>query len=313
MYPAGMYPAHSVCRWPSAHEMHRIHWFAGCGTFWRRWPLPAWWQASSIWRLCRNPHGLWDSILAYSNYWHRGNEVAEHRQPWFYYLEILFAFRPHPRFLWSEGLIGGLAVLGAVVGFWPRGRSGDQAALSPHPALVRFLAFYTLFLTILYSLIPYKTPWCEVEFLGPMTLLAGVGAEAVFRRLRGDCPEFRPVPLDRPKLGLSALLRALAALALAAGMLQLGWQSYHLNFRFAADPRNPYCYAHTPPDLVRLAGRLDLAAQRLPAGHDMLIHVVADNFWPLPWYLRHFNPERVGYWRSAAEWAEQNRSAPRRR
>ncbi len=83
-----------------------------------------------------------------------------------------------------------------------------------------------------------------------------------------------------------------------------------LNFRFAADSRNPYAYAHTPPDLVRLADRLELAAQRLPVGHDMLIQVVAENYWPLPWYLRRFNPDRVGYWRSAAEWLKASGPAP---
>jgi uncharacterized protein (TIGR03663 family) len=240
-----------------------------------------------------NPQGLWDSIRAYANYWHRGREAVEHRQVWYYYLQILFAYRPGRGFFWTEGLIGGLALVGLVVCLRPRASSaGAATAPSLSLGLLRFLAFYTLLVTLLYAVIPYKTPWCAIEFLHPMTLLAGVAVQAVFRR-------FSSLPA-----------RAIVAAALVAGTLQLGWQSYQLNFRFAADPRNPYVYAHTPPDLVRLADRLELAAQRLPAGHDMLIHVVAENYWPLPWYLRRFNPERVGYWRSAAEWRQASGPGP---
>ena len=163
------------------------------------------------------------------------------------------------------------------------------------PALPRFLTFYTFLLTLLYSLISYKTPWCALSFLMGMILLAGVGAAAIFRFL----PNWP--------------MKLMAAIVLAAGAGHLGWQAYQLNFnpRFMADPLNPYVYAHTPMPLPRLAAQLDRLAERVPEGRDLWIQVVVtDNYWPLPWYLRKFNEERVGYWLDAKAWKQERDHFP---
>ena len=55
---------------------------------------------------------------------------------------------------------------------------------------------------------------------------------------------------------------------------------------------------------------MDRLAQRTPQANDLLIHVVAENYWPLPWYLRHFNPDHVGYWRKAGQWREDSATLP---
>ena len=141
---------------------------------------------------------------------------------------------------------------------------------------MRFLTFYTLVLTALYAVIPYKTPWCLIGFLHGMILLAGVGAAALVRWM-----SWRPA-----RWAAGAVLLALAA--------QLGWQSYQLNFRFCADPRNPYVYAHTSTAAVNLADTVGRIAQVLPRPEEMTVHVITpENYWPLPWYLRRFG--RVGW------------------
>ena len=53
----------------------------------------------------KNLSGPWDSIKAYANYFRRGSEQGEHSEPWYYYLQILFAYRPQRAFFWSEGFI----------------------------------------------------------------------------------------------------------------------------------------------------------------------------------------------------------------
>ena len=120
-----------------------------------------------------------------------------------------------------------------------------------------------------------------------MILLAGIGAAAIFRLL----PNWP--------------LKLIAVIVLAAGAGHLGWQAYQLNFnpRYLADARNPYVYSHTPLPLPNLGARLDRLAQRVPEGHDLWIQVVVtDNYWPLPWYLRKFNEERVCYWLDEKAW-----------
>jgi uncharacterized protein (TIGR03663 family) len=234
-----------------------------------------------------NPRGPLDSILAYGSYWDKAVGDKLHDHPWYYYLQMLVADRPARGFFWSEGLIVGLAVVGFVVALARRGLPDE------HKPLARFLAFYTLILTALYSAIPYKTPWCMLSFLSGMILLAGVGAVALVRLMPG-----------RP-------LKAIACVVLAAAAVQLGWQSYQLSYRFYADARNPLVYGHTSTDLLNLAARMEQLAKAAPEGHDMQVHVVTPtNYWPLPWYLRRFNEDHVGYWHDVDGWWEDVKSLP---
>jgi len=273
-----------------------------------------------------------DSILAYATYLRRGSAPGIHAHPWYWYLELLVAYRPARGFFWTEGLIVALAAVGVVTALGRRGcagrvsqellspvgeRSGEgvdchglfQSRPSPRPSpkgrgrllaaaewppgLSRFLAFYTLTLTVLYSAIPYKTPWCMLSFLHGMILLAGVGAWAILRSSPG-WP-----------------LKTLAGLLLAAGVAHLGRECYLLNFRFQADQRNPYVYAHTSTDVLNLAAQMERLARASAEGHAMVIHVVTpENYWPLPWYLRQFDPNRVGYWHDAASWWNDTRQHP---
>jgi hypothetical protein len=88
---------------------------------------------------------------------------------------------------------------------------------------------------------------------------------------------------------------ATAGLLLAAAA-QLGLQAWRASVTYASDPRNPYVYAQTVPDAVRMAARIrDLAALD-PAGARMQVSVIAPPHeqWPLPWYLR--TMPNVGYW-----------------
>jgi hypothetical protein len=88
---------------------------------------------------------------------------------------------------------------------------------------------------------------------------------------------------------------------LGAGLYHLGMQSFRANFKFYADSRNPYVYAHTSMDFLNLIQRVNDAARHHPDGEGMLIKVITrpDEAWPLPWYLRKFT--RVGYWQKVEE------------
>ena len=123
----------------------------------------------------RNPRGPLDSILAYAVYVRRGSESGIHSHPWYYYLELLLAFRPAKGFFWSEGLIAGLAIVGMFASL------GRKALPEPQRYFCRFLTFYTLTLTAFYAAISYKTPWCLLSFFHGMVLLAGVGAWHLLR------------------------------------------------------------------------------------------------------------------------------------
>jgi uncharacterized protein (TIGR03663 family) len=220
----------------------------------------------------RHWHGPLDSLLSFATYFDRAGGHGLHDHPWYYYLRMLGFTHLARGPSWSEGLILALAIvgLGAALSGTP---SPDQPR---RQSLIRFIAIYAVLMTVVYSVIPYKTPWCAVQFVQPLILLAGLGAVAIIRRVRR-----LPVKM-------------LASVVLLAGVGQLGWQAYQANFRFCVDYRNPYVYAHPLNDVTQLSPWLEKLAAIHPDGHRMLVKVIADDPWPLPWYLRRF--ERVGYW-----------------
>lgn len=217
--------------------------------------------------------GVADSLLTYANYTSKAGSSHIHDKPWYYYLQLL-AFTKHAPYPWfSEGLILVLGAIGIRVAL-----TAKKSADMPGVDLLRFLAFYTLLMIAAYSLIPYKTPWCAINFLQPLIVMAGIGADALIR-------------------GLPARVwRVGAAAVIALFTLQLSRQACLANFQYYADIRNPYVYAHTSIAIKQLNERTEQIAAVAPEGHDMLVGVVQPrrDYWPLPWYLRKFN--RVGYW-----------------
>ncbi len=219
-----------------------------------------------------NPAGFLESIRAYGVYVGRGVGNGPHTQPWYHYLQML-TYWSSGGLVWSEALIVALAALGIVAaalrangGYWPR-----------------YVALYSMLCLAAYSVIRYKTPWNLLPFYVGFVVMAGNGVAVALAGQR------------------SRTARRLFVVGLAAGCVHLGVQSGRAAVTYGADPRNPYAYVHTVPDLPRLAGRIhDLAAVH-PDGSAMLVKVVAGTYeqWPLPWYLRRL--VHVGYWNQAGE------------
>ncbi|HOG29932.1 MAG TPA: TIGR03663 family protein, partial [Vicinamibacterales bacterium] len=225
--------------------------------------------------ICKYPGGLLESVRSFGIYAARGAGAGPHAQPFGYYARML-AFSSSGGLVWSEGLILGLAAAGMIAS--SRRTPGAGAGFWP-----RYVALYSLIAFLAFSAVPYKTPWNAVPFHTGFVIMAGVGAAAVLEWLR------------------SRLLKAVALLALAAAAAQLGVQSWRASFPYSADPRNPYVYAHTVPDFLRLVQRVRDVAARSPDGMRTPVKVVAGPYeqWPLPWYLRGMT--RVGYWTRAAD------------
>ena len=216
--------------------------------------------------------GPLDSIRAFSHYFMKAGSEGIHIHPWYYYIRMLAFSRFGPGPFWSEGLILVLAVFGSVKAIQTR-RDGSKTA-----RLLRLFLYYTLLSTVVYSLIPYKTPWNMLPFYIGFLILAGFG-----------CTHILEIIESRP-------FKAAALILLVAGFYQLGIQSYRANFVYQADTRNPYVYAHTSSDFLNLVQRINDLSLLHPVKKKMLIRVIAGPYetWPLPWYLRKF--ERVGYW-----------------
>ncbi|HVP90128.1 MAG TPA: flippase activity-associated protein Agl23 [Terriglobales bacterium] len=235
--------------------------------------VPAWLLFTSF---LGNPGGLHDSLAAFGAYARKAGEPGLHTQPWYAYIKTLLYARYGHGPLWSEAFLVALAIAGSIFAF------GSAPVRDGHPRLVRFIFFFTVATLAAFSLIPYKTPWNALPFTLGLVLLAGNGAGLLLRTGR-----FRVV-----KVVVLALM--------APGFLNLGFQDYRANFVAYADPTNPYVYAQTSPDFLKLVRAVEGVAAVSPERERLLVKVVAPpgETWPLPWYLRRFG--RVGYWTDAA-------------
>jgi len=219
-----------------------------------------------------NWSGPLDSIRTYLTWLPRAGGQSPHAHSWYFYLERLAWFHAAKGPVWSEGLVLVLAAVGASFAF-----SNNRLVIA-HAGFARFLVFYTVALTAIYTVIAYKTPWCLLNFYHPMILLAGIGAAALVQLCRANATK------------LLALL-----LILSAGTGHLAWQAWRAAQQFAADSGNPYVYAQTVQDARQLVERVEAIAGIASTGHDTVVKVIApESYWPLPWYLRRF--KHVGFW-----------------
>ncbi|MHC4560897.1 MAG: hypothetical protein ACYTFW_24670, partial [Planctomycetota bacterium] len=67
-------------------------------------------------------------------------------------------------------------------------------------------------------------------------------------------------------------------------------QSYLSNYRYYADSRNPYVYAHPTAEVFTVVQKIEEYARVHEDGYKMPIDIICpgDDYWPLPWYLRSF-------------------------
>ena len=226
----------------------------------------------------RSGQDVVESYTTYSHYVTRltppvqvGDQARPHDYPWHHYFQRLFWWQRDGGPVWTEMSIGVLALVGLAAGVLGKGLKQESLFAA------RFLGVYTLLMTIVYSALPYKTPWCALGMLHGMILLGGIGAAVLVRMM----PHWT--------------LKGVCAVLILAAAGHLAWQAHRASFVAYEDPTNPYVYAHTTSDVPRLVKRIEQIASVHPDGRAMHVQVICPegDCWPLPWYLRHFS--RVGW------------------
>ncbi|HZM02921.1 MAG TPA: flippase activity-associated protein Agl23 [Candidatus Saccharimonadales bacterium] len=216
-----------------------------------------------------NLAGPLDAIKTYGPWIHRAGGASPHTHPWNFYFTRLLCYQAKGGPFWTEALIVGLAIAGF---------GAALAGRASNVLLMRIIAFYTGWMTLIYTVLAYKTPWCLLGFFHGMILLAALGAVTLLR-------------VCKPPW-----LKGAVAILLAAATVQLGWQAWRGNF--ATDPggvpycdsaKNPYVYSQTTPDILRLIATVQGLANVSPQGYGTVVEVMSpQSYWPLPWYLRRF-------------------------
>jgi uncharacterized protein (TIGR03663 family) len=220
----------------------------------------------------QNWQGPLDAWRTYGPWLARAEGQSPHVHPWHYYWSLLLFTRRASGPLWTEGIILVLGLVGMV------GVLGQGVRDVKVRSWGRLLTFYTLGLSLIYTVIPYKTPWCVMGFWHGWILLAGMGAGLLVGWVRGR------------------LLQGAVVVVLLGGMLHLGLQAHRASYRYADSRRNPWVYAHTLESVLGLVERVKAIAAVSPEGTATVVKVMADggDYWPLPWYLREFR--RTGWY-----------------
>jgi uncharacterized protein (TIGR03663 family) len=194
------------------------------------------------------PKGLYDAVKTFE-FWAKTG-TRDHMHPWSTYLVWM---------LKEEAPLMLLGLAGVVLAIW---RGSNRFAV--------FAALWALGTFAAYSLIPYKTPWLMLNFLVPLAIMGGYAFEEIYKEARA-----RKQPLA-----------ALAIGVVAFGVL--GYQTLSLNFVHYDDETYIYSYVHTRRDFLRMVDQIDRSAERAGTGKQTAITVISREYWPLPWYLRHY-------------------------
>jgi uncharacterized protein (TIGR03663 family) len=201
------------------------------------------------------PARAFDLFLAVGKHVSRGMG-ADHAYPWTTYFDW-FGNPSRIGIPWAGWLWAGFAALG----YWTR-RSEP---------LVRALALGCAAVGVLFTLLPYKTPWLAMTWLGPGALLVGAGFAAFWRRYR---------------------VWAAAVGLVGAGLM--AFETVRKCYQLPVDASNPLAYSPSSMDQSRLKRDIEALASEHGGVQNFEVHVVARDYWPLPWTLRRL--PKTGYW-----------------
>lgn len=233
--------------------------------------------------------------------------AAAHVHPWWQHLKWLFfagGLTQDGACHWSVSF-SELTLLSMflflIVPTYVFAAAGGIAKSSHSRRAFEFSALYEIVLLALYSLIPYKTPWCTLQVLVGFILAVAFGlslcrdAYLELCRRRGlNVSHFHRTAVT---VGCLVALPLLAILFDHAPGLRM----------IAADPDSkaiPYNYASASPQVKELAAAVADVASRCSAdGRGKAFIAVAlppEDTWPLPFYLRSVKA-RIGYWTQFGE------------
>jgi uncharacterized protein (TIGR03663 family) len=220
----------------------------------------------------RNPEGVADSIHAFIFYLKRTSAASVHDHSWGYYFRLMLPRHDAGKPVWTEIPVMLLACVGGISAFRKR------ASGTVDYRLARFIVFYTVILFLVYSAIPYKTPWCALGFYHGLVLLAGLGTIVLWTSVKNN---------------FQKTITGIFLIILCGVVVR---QSILLNGRYDSDPGNPWVYAQTSPDVFQMIRAVDEAADAAPDRRRTHVDVVmtGHGYWPLPWYFRKL--ENVGWY-----------------
>jgi uncharacterized protein (TIGR03663 family) len=192
-----------------------------------------------------NRKGMTDFFVALIPWLKTGVGGSGHDKPFSYWLDLM------GRYEW--------AALAGIV--------GAAAGVFSHSWKMRAVSFFALVNSLVYSLIPYKTPWCIMDILWPFVLVSGYWFErAVIALHRKSVPAF-------------LLILCVAAIIVGHSAVV----GYRLNYVNYTGPHEPYVYVQTKNDVTMIQELIRTKTRERPDFQNLKVQVNVKDPWPLPW------------------------------
>jgi uncharacterized protein (TIGR03663 family) len=197
-----------------------------------------------------HPGGLREGLTGSISYWLSQQDVARGGQPPYYYVVLLLGYE------WLCVVLGIVGIVGVM-----------RRATAARVAIVWTFAGSLA----VYSWASERMPWLVIHPLLPLTLLAGLGLQEIWKR--------------RASLGFRALLAlvVVGAGATLASAVRVAYVS-------PTDPRELLTQVQTADDVPRVRTMLFALDRRMRAGGGPPLAITVDSFggtgWPWSWYLR---------------------------
>lgn len=149
-------------------------------------------------------------------------------------------------------------------------------------ASLRLIAIYSVGVLAIYSLIPYKTPWCIISIEWPFLFLGA----ALIKWMANHFQKLVAI-------GVSSSL-----------FVHSAWSTTRLNFVKFDDPKEPYAYVQTFRDYRKLIDPILKKAQKDPHQYsEMSGLILLSSYFPIPWILGDFS--NIGYYNRNDHWPKK--------
>jgi predicted membrane-bound mannosyltransferase len=224
-----------------------------------------------------------------------GSEMSEgassHVHEWWWYLKILFcpesvywsrfSSMPFMKALSRTVLTGWRftefpLLLSAILPVFFTRFIGDK---DRHIKLIYFFSLiYFLSLLLIYSLIPYKTPWCMLTVVQAMALAAALGIGVIVNAV-----------------GINKFIKPIAVVVILLSVSSVHWRGVSFMCRVPDSTAIPYNYAQSSYDVKNLSERIVSVLRDTKEGEFAAVVLSASDTWPIPWYVRKYSG-KIGYW-----------------
>ena len=208
-----------------------------------------------------NGKGITDFFVALIPWLETGVGSSGHDKPFYYWVALLW------RYEWVSTLGVILSLVGLFHESWK----------------IRFFSALALTNGIIYSFIPYKTPWCIMSILWPFVIVTGL--------------LFEYICIANRSRYFSVAILLLVLLAIGIGHSAV--VGYRLNFKNYTNSAEPYVYVQTKEDVTVIEDIIREKIQISPNVQNMTVWISLKDPWPLPWIFSRFPHVMYGDYRKA--------------